>query len=256
MKAGPRELTPWRGEKPYGFGFLREIQPVLDRNCVGCHDGEAEGRPNFQSLEPIPRGREFAGSYHALHPFVNRPGSESDFQLLTPMDYHVSTSELFQLLDKGHYGVELPPEDMKTLITWTDPNVPYHPTWTSLEGNDRVGSISERARELRKKYTGLDDDPNWMPPAPKGRPEFVPPKTNPEPEAPKRFAGLPFNESTAKKMQGSNSSHTLELGDGINLKLRKIPMSGNQSIWMAETELTNEQFRQFKPEHDSRAIDT
>ncbi len=255
MQAGPRELTPWRGTKPYGFGFLREVQPVLDRNCVGCHDGKDAGRPNFQSLEPIPRGREFAGSYHALHPYVNRPGSESDFELLTPMDYHYSTSELFQLLDKGHHGVKLSEEDRNTLITWVDLNVPYHPTWASLEGNDRVATISNRARELRKQFTGLDENPNWMPPEPRGRPQYVGPKTRPDKESPKSLDGLPFDAATAKKLQGANDTFQLELGDGINIRLRKIPMPGKSSIWMAETELTNEQFRQFKPGHSSRAID-
>ena len=34
----PRNLTPWYGPAR-GFDFEREIQPVLDRHCVTCHDG-------------------------------------------------------------------------------------------------------------------------------------------------------------------------------------------------------------------------
>ncbi len=255
MRSAPKDLTPWRGEKPYGFGFLREVQPVLDRNCAGCHDGKEEGRPNFQSLDPIARGREFAGSYHALHPFVNRPGSESDFALLTPMDYHASTSELMQLLDKGHHGVELSDDDRKTLITWIDLNVPYHPTWTSLKGTEKVAAISARARALRKAYTGLDEDADWMPPATDKRPKFINPKTPPQTEKPKLMPGLPFDETKAKKMQASKSAQTLELGGDTRIKLRRIPAPGNKAFWMAETEITNEQFQQFMPNHDSRFID-
>lgn len=33
------ELSPWYGP-PRGFDFAREVQPVLDRYCVGCHDGQ------------------------------------------------------------------------------------------------------------------------------------------------------------------------------------------------------------------------
>jgi hypothetical protein len=255
MRAEPKSLVPWRGEKPHGFSFLREVQPVLDRSCVGCHDGKEEGRPNFQSLDPIARGREFSGSYHALHPFVNRPGSESDFALLTPMDYHASTSELIQLLEQGHHGVELAAEDWKTLITWIDLNVPYHPTWISLRGERNVAPIAERARKLRKKYTGIDEDPNWMPPDPEGRPAFSQPKVQPEPSRPEAMKGLPFDETAAQAMQGEKSIQTLELADGIDINLRRIPMEGNNAIWMADTEITNEQFRQFKPGHDSRVID-
>ncbi len=255
MQAGPKALTPWRGEKPHGFSFLREIQPVLDRSCVGCHDGSKAGRPDFKSLDPVPRGREFAGSYHALHPYVNRPGSESDFALLTPMDYHASTSELMQLLDRGHHGVKLSEEDRRTLITWIDLNVPYHPTWASLKGTEKVSPISDRARELRKTFTGLDDDPNWMPPADETRPEFIKPAPHPKPEKPALMAGLPFDAAAAKRMQGAKSTYALDLGNGIQIALRKIPTADGKAFWMAETEITNEQFRQFKPEHDSRFID-
>ncbi len=253
MGAAPKKLDAWQGEKPYGFGFLREVQPVLDRNCVGCHNGKHENRPDFQSIEPIARGREFAASYHALHPYVNRPGSESDFALLSPMDYHASTSELVQLLDKGHHGVELSDADWETLITWIDLNVPYHPTWASLKGEQKVGPISERARELRKQYTGLDEDPGWMPPAADTRPEFIKPEKQPPAAEPEIMPGLPFDAATAKKMQGANSTQTLQLADGISINLRRIP--GQQPYWMAEAEITNEQFRQFKADHDSRVID-
>ncbi len=37
MKAGPQDLAPFHGP-PRGFSFPREIQPILDRHCVRCHD--------------------------------------------------------------------------------------------------------------------------------------------------------------------------------------------------------------------------
>ena len=37
----PRDLTPWHGPAR-GFDFEREVQPVLDRHCVPCHDGASQ----------------------------------------------------------------------------------------------------------------------------------------------------------------------------------------------------------------------
>lgn len=37
MKAGSQKLEPWYGP-PRGFSFQREIQPILDRHCIKCHD--------------------------------------------------------------------------------------------------------------------------------------------------------------------------------------------------------------------------
>ncbi|MBT7302921.1 MAG: hypothetical protein HN849_25540, partial [Victivallales bacterium] len=36
MQRGPEQLKPFYG-KPRGFSFRKEIQPILDRNCIRCH---------------------------------------------------------------------------------------------------------------------------------------------------------------------------------------------------------------------------
>ncbi len=36
----PESITPWYGPTR-GFSFAREVQPVLDKYCVSCHDGTA-----------------------------------------------------------------------------------------------------------------------------------------------------------------------------------------------------------------------
>ncbi|HKL22734.1 MAG TPA: formylglycine-generating enzyme family protein, partial [Tichowtungia sp.] len=186
-----------------------------------------------------------AGSFHALHPFVRRPGCESDTHLLTPMDFHFSTSELFQLLEKGHYGVKLSPENMETLITWADLNVPYHPTWISRHGEEKVGAMADRGRELRKRFTGIDDDPEWMPPAPKGRPDYQNPKKTAKQKELQMAEGLPFKAEPGEFQTLENSG---------SVTVRAVPMHG-KTIWVGEAEITNEQFRKFKPDHHSRFID-
>jgi formylglycine-generating enzyme required for sulfatase activity len=37
----PSAITPWYGPMR-GFSFNREVQPVLDRHCVGCHNGTTD----------------------------------------------------------------------------------------------------------------------------------------------------------------------------------------------------------------------
>ncbi|MHB9005892.1 MAG: HzsA-related protein, partial [Limisphaerales bacterium] len=37
LRSGPQPLTPFHGP-PRGFSFPQEIQPILDRHCVRCHD--------------------------------------------------------------------------------------------------------------------------------------------------------------------------------------------------------------------------
>jgi len=44
LKAGPQELEPFYGP-PRGFSFRKEIQPVLDRHCIRCHNDRGAAPP-------------------------------------------------------------------------------------------------------------------------------------------------------------------------------------------------------------------
>ena len=169
----PSAIHPWYGPAR-GFNFAREVQPVLDKYCVSCHDGQlASDRPmafDLRGLEQITDytsvyhygahdAGHFSTSYVALHRFVRRPGLESDYHLLMPMEFHADTTQLVQMLQKGHYGVELDGEAWDRLITWIDLNAPYHGTWTEIAGAERVAPLAKRRRELLKLYANVDSDP-------------------------------------------------------------------------------------------------
>ena len=119
----PAEITPWYGPAR-GFSFEREVQPVLNRNCVACHSG---GPVDLRSL-PTANGR-FSVAYQTLHPYVRRPGLESDIHLLPPREFIAASSQLVQMLKKGHGGVKLSGEDWDRLTTWIDLNVPFAGDW-------------------------------------------------------------------------------------------------------------------------------
>ena len=50
QQQAPAKLKPWYGPTR-GFSFLREVQPVLDKYCVGCHDGKEPDRPRFDQTD-------------------------------------------------------------------------------------------------------------------------------------------------------------------------------------------------------------
>ena len=139
------------------FSFIHEVQPVLDRYCVGCHNPEKnalDGRPDFSEQEE--RGHaNFNKSYLALHPYVRRPGPESDYHAQIPLEWHADTSELMQMLRKGHKGVELSDEAWDRLITWIDLNVPDHGRWT--DHRTIPNNFDKRRAEMRALYSNMPD---------------------------------------------------------------------------------------------------
>ena len=180
-RRAPSEIEPWQGPTR-GFAFHREVQPVLDKHCVRCHDGQP--RPDGSRLADLRGsqkitdwssdiaghvspavGGKFSVPYAELHRFVRRPGIESDIHLLAPMEFHAEATELVQLLRQGHYGVQLETADWERLITWIDLNAPYHGTWTEIVGAATVQPLAARKRELLKRYAKIDDDPEAIPAA-------------------------------------------------------------------------------------------
>jgi formylglycine-generating enzyme required for sulfatase activity len=279
-----REVRPWRGP-PRGFDFAREVQPVLNRHCVACHDGRS-GRPDLRPEEQVPeyRGRrisklgvdrmhpqmladtggvlKYAPAYDALIPYIRRVSIEDDVRMLTPGEYHADTSELIQLLRKGHQGVRLDAEAWDRLVTWIDLNGPCHGTWG--DAYPIPDGAHQRRMELRRVYGGPPDDPEAIP---AGEPyDATPTQPLPLPEPNPRCVG---NETVPPP--GRVDEKTVELAAGVSLKLVRIPAGAfvmgevrgepdewpltrvtiDQSFWMGACEVTNEQYRLFDPRHDS-----
>ncbi len=274
----PRDITPWNGPAR-GFSFKREVQPVLDRRCVGCHNGSKyadRAIPDFRVGGPD-GWRNFTPSYVALHPYVRRPGPESDYHLQKPMEFHASTSELVQLLEKGHYNVALDRKDWDQLITWIDLNVPDHGTWHEHQNSHSLWE--QRRLEMRTRYANRSEDPEAVaasPPA-DSPPSFVEPAPMPE-RAVQSVAcpDWPFDRSEAQRRQteAGPPARRIKLPDGSPLDLVLVPAGEfvmgsatgpadeypphrvkiERSFYIAKTEITNAQYALFDPGHDSAYI--
>jgi len=282
MRRAPSEIKPWNGPAR-GFSFRREVQPVLDRYCVGCHDGKNPAMPNFRGdqrpfeLTRNKRGGfQFDGAYAALMPYVRRPGPESDFHLLVPMEYHVSTSELFQMLRKGHHCVQLDADAWERLVTWVDLNVPCHGTWGE-QCRRPIEEVAALRRQFRQQFAGLAEDPERYPDTVASAPPV--PFIAPSPPVQRvavveaKADNWPFDAADARRRQvavGLPTEVKIDL-DGVPLVLVLVPagefVMGDANgcpdeqpptrvriarpFYMSKYEITNEQYRKFDPSHDS-----
>ncbi len=272
----PDAIAPWYG-KARGFSFIHEVQPVLDRHCAGCHGAadSADGRPDFTSYAERGPGN-FNKPYLALHPYVRRPGPESDYHLQKPLEWHADTSELIQLLAKGHHGVQLDREGWDRLITWIDLNVPDHGRWsdhTEIPDN----GVARRA-EMRAQYSCLLEDTSEEELTPAAYPrDYLAPETPVLAANAPEVQAWPFDAEEAVRRQktaGEEIRRTLDLGEGISMEFVLVPpgefvMGGDQfadelpltreiidtPFWLGVTEVTNMQYARFDPAHDSAYID-
>ncbi len=256
----PRELDPWYGP-PRGFDFAREVQPVLNRYCVSCHnqddqldlrseehfpdyDGREPGRLNYQRMHEVHKTKFnhkvlYTPAYEALVPYIRRVNIGDDVSLLEPGEYHADTSLLIQILQAGHKGVELDRESWSRLVTWIDLNGPCHGTWNDVYNMPVPDDQCERRWELAKLY---------------GEPAFKPDvviHTSNYDETPVTFAEQPVAKRARIRTVEALpelEQKTIDLGGGQSIELVRF----GQSYWMGKYEISNAQFQQFDPDHSSR----
>ena len=278
-RGAPAVPAPWHGPKR-GFAFLREVQPVLDKYCAGCHDGKDATRPDFVSTNIVrtTTGSPLPASYLALHPFVRRNGPEGDYHLLTPLEFHADTSELVQMLQKGHHNVHLDAEAWDRLITWIDLNVPCYGTWH--EAKEIPKNFEQRRLEMKKLYANVDEDIEATPVTYTNRLAFVAPAPeqiqNPKSKI-QNLPGWPFDAAKAAQMQAALGSIDLaiDLGNGLLMKFKRIPagefvmgdVNGfpdesptavvrvTKPFWMAVSEVSLGQYQAFAPTHKNGYYD-
>jgi len=280
------EIKPWYGATR-GFSFKREVQPVLDKYCVGCHDGkprkDKKTIPDFVAREAVhPKaasgaynnGTKFTPSYMALRSYVRAATIESDMHMLDPYEFHASSTALVQMLDKGHNSVKLDAEAWDRIITWIDLNAPAHGSWLEVVGDKKVTNQRQRRLAMLKLYASIDEDLEGIAPEP-AKPTAIIPKQMSAPKADKITArGWPFTPEQAAKLQSASAKGkmSIDAGEGVKLDLVWIPagefvmgsLTGHsderprakvaieKGFWIGTMEVTNAQYARFDPKHDSR----
>ena len=121
------------------FNYPRLVQPVLDKHCIKCHT-ENNAKKDRKKTAPdlrntITRNNGWTQSYvslagkygfyfHVTNGSINsgvHGGSRS-----TAGKFGAIASPLFQMLEKGHHKLKLPPEDLYRLTLWLDSNSEFY----------------------------------------------------------------------------------------------------------------------------------
>ncbi|MGL4595208.1 MAG: discoidin domain-containing protein [Thermoguttaceae bacterium] len=110
------QIKPETVPGAYPFSYPILVQPILDKNCVECHE-KPESKTFSLKKEPI--SNRFYASYNNLakkYGFTNY----GDPLRTTPGKFGAIASPLYKLLKDGHHEVKLSNEEMHRIILWLD----------------------------------------------------------------------------------------------------------------------------------------
>ena len=201
--------------------------------------------------------------------------------MLVPMDVHADQTELMQILQKGHYNVKLDQEAIEKLSCWIDFNAPFHGRRSDIPNYPNT----EESHKLRALYREMFGAPEikteWLPEIPQNIEPVRPAPLQVEVGDtalekwplydPIKTAYSSWGNAQWAQIGLGNFQKTIDLGNGIKLELVKVPagsfIMGSQRhpdempqtitkidkpFWIGRFEITNEQYRAFNPQHDSR----
>lgn len=160
-----------------GFSFIDEVQPILDKHCISCHDGAKQKMSLKGDLKVVDKQtkRQFSDAYlnltHARktsqwndswqgqddHPEVNWVSNQSEPSALPPRSAGAARSGLIKRLREGHGKTKLTSEEINRFIMWLDLAVPFIGDYTAANNwTDKEKEFYERYRKKREQFDQED----------------------------------------------------------------------------------------------------
>ena len=150
--------------KTEGFSYRQLVQPILDRRCVRCHDGEGARAKRPDLTGRTAKGfltaahRAFSESYKALTGGGRQTNLSSWYssggicEPLPPYAQGSSVSKLLDCLESSHHGVQVTDDEKRVIACWLDLGVPYggsYPEATVWTAGDRAAYDYHQSKRLK-----------------------------------------------------------------------------------------------------------
>ncbi len=149
LKRPPSRITPIPGI-PQVFDFPRDIQPILDKHCLPCHDVDERCGGVLLTGD---RGPMFSHSYYSLtwrKQFVD--GRNDPISNRAPRSIGAAASPLMKKLGGAHNDVKLSAQEIRMIRFWIESGAAYPGTYAAL-GSGMIGGYYENQQNtLDRKW--------------------------------------------------------------------------------------------------------
>ncbi|NLV41398.1 MAG: hypothetical protein GXY15_09270 [Candidatus Hydrogenedentes bacterium] len=141
LRKPPARLKP-EPEGSFPLQFSRLVQPVIDAKCAECHRTE-KNAPDLSGDTFGEHGWSQAFLSLVSHAWAKHGGNGTGLErnktsYSIPGEVGARASKLYPMLQAGHHGVELTPEEMRRFSLWLDANSvfygAYHDTLAQAKG--------------------------------------------------------------------------------------------------------------------------
>ncbi len=152
LKRKPSKIKPVpAGATGSEFSYIKNIQPILDKHCVKCHDFGGKGSEKIVLCGD--RGLVFNQSYLQLHSkkAISAIGAGPD-AVVEANTWGAKHSKIVRMIRNGHSGVKMPENEFAVLRAWIDLNAPYYSTEDSAYPQNPSGRSPLAFAEIQRIF--------------------------------------------------------------------------------------------------------
>lgn len=152
LKRKPSKIKPSpAGATGSEFSYIKNIQPILDKHCVKCHDFGGKGSEKIVLCGD--RGLVFNQSYLQLHSkkAISAIGAGPD-AVVEANTWGAKHSKIVRMIRNGHSGVKMPESEFAVLRAWIDLNAPYYSTEDSAYPQNPSGRSPLAFAEIQRIF--------------------------------------------------------------------------------------------------------
>jgi hypothetical protein len=128
MARPPSRIEPFK-DAPQVFDFPRNIQPILDKYCVGCHNYE---KYCGKAVLTGDRGPWYSHAYVTLMSRGQVSHGRDAGSNYPPRAIGTSASPLVKRIAGGHNDIQVTPREAILVRLWIESGAPYPGTYASL----------------------------------------------------------------------------------------------------------------------------
>jgi hypothetical protein len=129
LRGAPARIEPIRGA-PDVLDFHRDVQPILDRHCVPCHNPDrCDGRVDLCGDHTPLAAQSY---WTLLHRGLISDGRNEPFGNRAPRTIGTSASRLMKLIDGAHYEAKPSARERTIVRLWIETSAVYAGTYAAL----------------------------------------------------------------------------------------------------------------------------
>jgi len=135
LKRPPSSIQKFDGF-PDVFDFQRDIQPILNRHCVTCHNPEKRAANLNLAGGQAPR---FSGPYISLLSYRLVADGRNGLGNQPPRSIGSAASPLLRHMSGGHHDVKASPAEWRTVWLWIESAAPFAGSYAALRNTEQQG---------------------------------------------------------------------------------------------------------------------